>query len=96
MSQKYTQAIVTVLVCQRRLSNFMARSGLGITSVGTPHTLHLDYKVGEVVDEKRILDMIDKMNNDPKAIEKDILISCPKIISITEIQLENEPTTKKD
>ena len=48
------RAYVDVTMGDRRVSNFMANAGLGITGARTKERLVLNYSPGEVVDEDRV------------------------------------------
>lgn len=48
------RAHVDVTMGDRRVSNFMANAGLGITGYGTKQRLVFNYSPGEVVDEDRV------------------------------------------
>lgn len=53
------RAIVEILQGDRNVSDFMAAAGLGLTGVGTPTKMIIDYKHGEEVDVARVTLAID-------------------------------------
>ena len=49
----FYQAQVELLHGPRKLSDFIARAGLGITGIGVPTVITIDYKPGEEVSYDR-------------------------------------------
>lgn len=60
----FYRAYVRALIGDRFVSKFVESAGLGVTGVGEPHTMQIDYKPGEVVDQARVIRAMDKTIED--------------------------------
>lgn len=81
-STGFYRARVEVLIGNRRISDFMAAAGLGLTGVGTKEIITITYAAGEVVDEARVSLAMDKMIAESNKARTDFKIVSYKVISI--------------
>lgn len=85
---KSYQARVEVLLGDRRVSEFMAAAGLGLTGVGCKSVMTIDYKPGEEVDEARVAKAMDEMieESDREKLPTEILSY--KVLSVALVERE--------
>jgi hypothetical protein len=76
-------AIVELTRGERKLDSFIKNAGLGIDGVGVKERLTITYKVGEVVDEARVLKAINSMIEQSDAQKTNFVLSNPRVLSIT-------------
>lgn len=57
----FCRAYVEVLHGNRRISDFMAAAGLGLTGVGVSEVMMIDYRSGEEVDFARVSKAMDSL-----------------------------------
>ena len=85
-SQEMTVAVVEWFREDRKLSNFMACAGLGLTGVGFNERHVLTYKPGEVVDEARVLAAVNKMIAQADEQNLPFKISRPRVVEIKTVK----------
>jgi len=83
------KARVEWIIGPRALSTFVSNAGLGITGCGVKQSVVISYKPGEEVTEERVLKAIQRMIEISNTENTEMVISCPRVISIYEKQ--NEP-----
>lgn len=76
-------AIVEWIRGNRRVSDFMANAGLGLSGVGVKERVNLTYESGEQVDEERVLKTVNRIISESNETNADFKISCPRVISIS-------------
>ena len=76
------RAIVEILQGDRNVSDFMAAAGLGLTGVGTPTKMKIDYKRGEEVDVARVSLAMDRMIAESERVRTPFKILSYKVLEI--------------
>lgn len=79
-----TVAIVEFNVENRRVHEFINAVDLGVSGIVNKKRVRIDYKPGEIVDEKRVLDAFNSMIEVSNKQKMEFLITDPKVISISE------------
>ena len=79
----FYRAYVEVLQGNRRISDFMAAAGLGLTGVGVRETMTIDYKPGEEVDSARVSKAMDSMIEASNRERTDFKILSYKVLGVT-------------
>ena len=81
-----TIAIVEWLVGFRGISKLIAAADLGIPNYGITQRYAITYADGEVVDEARVMKAVQAIMDGLDRENSEFIISCPKVISITQVQ----------
>lgn len=85
-AMKHTEVKLSLLVGNRRLCEFMANAGLGVTGIGSREIYMLTYAPGEIVDEVRIQTAIDKVSTRLEFINDEYKILSYEILEIKEVE----------
>jgi len=86
MSNFYQVARVEVLSGPRKMSDFMASAGLGLTGVGTKDVWEIDYRPGEIVDMARVSRAMDSLMWAADAEQTEIKILSYRVLEIVSRQ----------
>ena len=81
----FVRATVKILIGGRFVNNFLAAADLGMSGTGTEKILTIDYEPGEIVDNKRVSDTLDKMIEESKLSATNFIILNYEIIGLEHV-----------
>ena len=88
VSIAYPVARVEVLAGPRKLSDFMASAGLGLTGVGSRDVWEIDYRPGEIVDSARVSRAMDQLIRAADAEQTETKILSYRVLEIVSRESE--------